>query len=319
MTAAPIILFVYNRPDHTKKTLEALAKNTLAQESALFVFADGPKPGASAEQIEKINTTRSLVRSQKWCKTVTIFGSEENRGLSASIISGVTRIITEYGSAIVLEDDIVTGAHFLEFMNDALERYKDEKSVWHITAWRDPVRARKDASFFYPNMDCWGWATWSNRWQHFEKNPAKLVQTFTPEMIKRFNMDGSEPGNWWQVQENVAGRMNTWAIFWLATIFLHDGLCLAPTKSLVKNIGMDNSGVHCGEKKLQTIKGSIDWRITRFPKKNEIDEDEYEKTKEFKRRLNGCKLTPTRTKIKRRIKRLLKTVFPNRFSKLKVY
>ena len=43
MKYAPIALFVYNRPEHTKKTLEALQKNTLAQNSELFIFSDGPK------------------------------------------------------------------------------------------------------------------------------------------------------------------------------------------------------------------------------------------------------------------------------------
>ena len=315
---APIILFIYNRPEHTLRTLEALESNTLSQSSELFIFADGAKKGASAEQIERINETRKVAKSRKWCGTVTIYESEENKGLSDSIIGGVTKIINDRGSAIILEDDIVTGKHFLEFMNDALERYKDSKEVWHITAWRDPVRARSDAAFFYPNMDCWGWATWKDRWQHYEKNPEQLKATFTPEMIKRFNMDGSEGGNWWQVEENLAGRMNTWAIFWLATIFLRNGLCLAPTKSLVRNIGLDNSGVHCGNKDLQSIKGSIDHRVTRFPSVLEIDEEEYEKTKEFKRILNGCLRTPLVTKIKRRIKRVIKNLFPKKFGSMKI-
>lgn len=306
MKNAPIILFIYNRPEHTKKTLEALSENTLSKESELFIFADGPKENASPEQISKIEKTRSIAKSQKWCGKVTVFESNVNKGLAASITEGVTKIINEAGEAIVLEDDIVTGKYFLEFMNEALEKYRDEKKVWHITAWRVPVRARKDAAFFYPNMDCWSWATWKDRWQHYEKNPEKLKKTFTPDMIKRFNMDGTEGGNWWQVEENIAGRLNTWAIFWLATIFLNKGLCLAPAKSLVRNIGMDNSGVHCGEEAMQTIKGSIDLRIRKFPEIIETDEYEYEKIKEFKRILNGCIRTPAKTRIKREIKHLLK-------------
>lgn len=279
---APIILFIYNRPDHTKQTLEALASNTLASESDLFIFADGPKENATPEQIEKIRQTRELARSKQWCKQVTVVESEKNKGLAASIISGVTEIANKYGKVIVLEDDIVTGKYFLEFMNDALEKYENEKKVWHIAGWRDPVKHAKEGSaYFYPTMDCWGWATWADRWQHFKKDATYYQSIFTDEMKFHFNIEGSEPGNWAQIDLNASGKINTWAIFWYATLFLKDGLCLAPTKSLVKNVGLDNSGVHCGESPKQIIKDSIDFKVERFPEKIEITQDEYQKNVNF--------------------------------------
>lgn len=282
MTYSPIILFIYNRPDHTRQTLEALAANELADKSDLFIYADGPKEGASQEQLEKIRETRELARSKKWCKNVTVVESQKNKGLAASIISGVTEIANKYGRVIVLEDDIVTGRHFLEFMNEALDKYEGEKKVWHVAGWRDPVKRAKDGgSYFYPTMDCWGWATWADRWQHFKKDAAYYKSVFTDEMKFHFNIEGAEPGNWQQIEDNIAGRINTWAIFWFATIFLQGGLCLAPTKSLVKNVGLDSSGVHCGESPKQIIKGSIDYKVSRFPDELKITEKEYRKNVKF--------------------------------------
>ena len=34
---APILLFVYNRPEHLKQTMETLQNNTLAAESKLYI------------------------------------------------------------------------------------------------------------------------------------------------------------------------------------------------------------------------------------------------------------------------------------------
>ena len=53
MALAPIALFVYNRPDHTRRTLEALSRNELADQSHLFIFADGPKQNVSEDEILK--------------------------------------------------------------------------------------------------------------------------------------------------------------------------------------------------------------------------------------------------------------------------
>lgn len=284
MTYAPIVLFIYNRPSHTQQTLEALSKNKLASESDLFIYSDGPKENATPEQLEKIKQTRGIARSKEWCKTVTIIESEKNKGLAASIISGVTEIVNKYGKIIVLEDDIVTGIYFLEFMNTALEKFEAEKKVWHITGYRYPIKHSKtDYSFFYPVMDCWGWATWSDRWSYFKKDALYYKSTFTKKMIHSFSMDGADSNKWEQIEANISGKMNTWAVFWGASIFEQKGLCLAPCVSLVKNIGFDNSGEHSKayEKYLLDLFDINYNRITHFPVAVIVDKSEYQKNKRY--------------------------------------
>jgi len=168
-----------------------------------------------------------------------------NYGLAKSIMEGVTDVISEYGSVIVLEDDIVTAPGFLRFMNDALERYRHESKVWHISGWNYPIEPEGlPSAFFCRVMNCWGWATWSDRWGHFEKNPERVLLEWDKNQINDFNLDGSHDFLW-HVKANVSGELNTWAIFWYATIFEHQGLCLNPAISFVKNIGNDGSGENC--------------------------------------------------------------------------
>jgi hypothetical protein len=284
---APIVLFVYNRPEHTLKTLEALSNNELANCSNLFIFADGPKKSDNEKQLEQIRKTRDVIHTRKWCQSVTIIESETNLGLASSIIAGVTEIIQKYQKVIVLEDDIVTGKGFLKYMNDTLNQYENEKQVWHITGWHIPINSGKyEACFLYPIMDCWSWATWADRWEYFNKEPERLISSFSSEMIKRFNVDGLCP-KWNHVLGNYAGEVNTWAIFWYAAIFLHRGLCLAPCVSLVKNIGLDNTGVHGKKDKTMMITHDHNHNIKIFPSRIEIDNHEYNIIKDIYRRQFG--------------------------------
>lgn len=288
MKYAPIVLFVYNRPYHTRRTLEALSKNELAAQSDLFIFADGAKKNATSEQLLQIEETRKVIREKQWCKNVEITESPENKGLADSIINGVTKIVNQYGKIIVLEDDLLTGKYFLNYMNEALDKYENEDKVWHITSWRDPIpTSNLNSSFFYPVMDCWGWATWANRWQHYKKDCAFFKKAFCKSMRKAFNIDGTDKGMWQQISDNETGKINTWAIFWYATIFMHNGLCLAPCSSLVRNIGFDNSGEHCGINRFQEISQSIDVRISQMPDTVEINKTEYDKMKSFMRKKNN--------------------------------
>lgn len=258
MKLAPIALFVYARPEHTRQTLESLAVNDMAQASELMVFADGPKAGASAETLANIKKTRELVAERNWCGKVTLIASDVNKGLAASIVSGVTQVIKEHGRVIVLEDDLHVAPGFLRYMNEALELYQNDEKVMHIAGYMFPVKAKLPDTFFYRSMFCWGWATWGRAWQHFNGDAANLYQQLEAKGFpKDFNV---HPSNEFydSLRANMEGRVTTWAIKWLSTIYLMGGLCLVPGKSLVRNIGHDGSGVHCGSNEAMAIQPIAD-------------------------------------------------------------
>jgi len=214
----------------------------LANETALFVFVDGPRTDDDVPKIQEVCAIAGEVNS---FKSVTIVRQDANIGLASSIVQGITKVLEEHDRIVVLEDDIVTSPAFLNYMNGSLSHFQGEKKVWHICGYNEPTRSRASTKTHFSRlMNCWGWGTWRDRWQHFEKNPEKLVSEFTPDMINRFDLEVGEKF-WFQVLANADGRMNTWAIFWYATIFKQDGLCLNPHVSYVQNIGFDGSGEHC--------------------------------------------------------------------------
>jgi hypothetical protein len=242
MTLAPIVLFVYNRFSHTKRTIDSLRKNKLAEDSELFIYSDHAKNEDSKRGVQEV---RDYINRIKGFKKITIIYREENFGLADSIIAGVTEVVNKYGKIIVLEDDIVTSPFFLKFMNDALDFYQENNTVWHVSGWNYPIAQDNIGDvFLWRLMNCWGWATWKEEWSFFEKNTDLMMTKFNKTDIRKFNIDGSE--NFWkQILQNKEGEINSWAIFWYATIFLNKGLCLNPSKTFVLNIGHDGSGVHC--------------------------------------------------------------------------
>jgi putative methyltransferase (TIGR04325 family) len=247
MALAPIVLFVYNRPRHTLQTLNALMANYLANESALFIFADGPKQGATAETLENIKKTRDIIKTQKWCGEVFIVERDENYGLQKSIIGGVTEVVDKHERIIVLEDDIITSKHFLQYMNDALDTYADEQKVISIGALNFFATDKEVGdTFFAPIPDCWGWATWKNRWKLFEPNAQLLLNRLKEwGLINKFNLDGAFNFESMLIDQ-VRGTISSWAIRWQAVAYLENKLTLYPRYSVTKNIGFGSGGTHGG-------------------------------------------------------------------------
>ncbi|MFC3678318.1 glycosyltransferase [Ferrovibrio xuzhouensis] len=292
---APVVLFVYARPDHTRETLGALQRNTLAVDTDLIIYSDA----AQNSQAEvKVREVRELVRDISGFKSVRVIERSANWGLAGNIIDGVSQVCGQYGRVIVLEDDIVTSPTFLEFMNAALERYRHEPRVWHIGAWNYPVfdsaRNAPDA-LLWRLMNCWAWATWADRWAYFRKEPRRLITEWDQEKIRAFNLDGAYDF-WRQVRQNDAGEISTWAIFWYATIFENGGLCLNATKSYVRNIGLDGSGQNCGmDEKNQDIH---DEAPATWPEAMQEDAESIQKLRRY--------LLPKKASIPIRIIRRLK-------------
>lgn len=242
-TLAPILLFTYNRPEHLRNTLHALRMNTLATESDLFVYSDAPK---QPEQIETVERVRQIIRQIDGFKSVTLIERTENWGLARSIIDGVTTQITRFGRVIVLEDDLITSPYFLQFMNDALEIYKDEPKVGHIQGCDFTNDPTLPETFLIKWTGSWGWGTWDRAWKYFNSNGQELLdELIERKLTKEFDFNGNY-GYTRMLRRQIKGRNNSWAIRWNASLFLKGILSLNVGRSLVQNIGFDGSGTNCG-------------------------------------------------------------------------
>ena len=243
MTCAPILLFVYNRPEHTRRCIESLTRNALAANSTLYIYADGAKDTTQQSAVDEV---RSYLRTISGFKTMNLIERKDNWGLARNIIDGVTTQVNRYGKVIVLEDDLVVAPYFLQFMNDALETYKDEPKVGHIQACDFTQDTSLPDTFLIKWTGSWGWATWERAWKHFNPNGKALLEELEQRKLTyTFDFNGKY-GFTRMLRRQIEGKNNSWAIRWNASLFLKDILSLNVGRSLVQNEGFDGSGTNCG-------------------------------------------------------------------------
>lgn len=242
MPFAPIALFVYNRPNHTRRTVQALRACAGANESNLYVFSDGPR---TTQAEAAVNEVREYVRSIDGFALTELIERETNLGLADSVIDGVTRVCGAHGRVIVVEDDLVVAPAFLEYLNAALERYQDEPQVMQIAAHMFPVNVpASDDAFFLPFVSSWGWATWDRAWRKFDADATGYAQLKADAARRKaFDMNGAYD-YFSMLEAQLAGHVDSWAIRWNLSVFMNQGMVLYPKQSLVENTGFDGSGVH---------------------------------------------------------------------------
>lgn len=243
MTCAPILLFVYNRPEHTRRCIESLTRNALAANSTLYIYADGAKDTTQQSAVDEV---RSYLRTISGFKTMNLIERKDNWGLARNIIDGVTTLVNRYRKVIVLEDDLVVAPYFLQFMNDALETYKDEPKVGHIQACDFTQDPSLPDTFLIKWTGSWGWATWERAWKHFNPDGKALLEELEQRKLTyTFDFNGKY-GFTRMLRRQIEGKNNSWAIRWNASLFLQDILSLNVGRSLVQNEGFDGSGTNCG-------------------------------------------------------------------------
>ena len=241
---APIVVFTYNRPEHTLRTLNALLMNPLANESDIIIYSDSAR---TANHKKAVDEVRSYLSEITGFRSIKVIHRDKNFGLAESIIQGVTEVLQQSEKVIVLEDDMVVSPYFLEYMNEALEQFVDDDRVISVHGYVYPVDIELPEAFFLPGADCWGWATWRRGWALFNSDGQYLLDELVRRhLIQEFDYNGAYPFLS-MLKAQIKGANDSWAIRWHASAFLAGKLTLYPGRSLVHNIGTDSSGTHCGD------------------------------------------------------------------------
>ncbi len=245
---APVIIFVYARPDHIKKTIESLAKNYLADETEVYIYSDAAK---NEKTIEKVKFVREYIDSlpeRNLFKSVKIIKAKSNKGLANSVISGVSEIIEQYGKVIVVEDDLVSSPDFLRYMNGALDYYEKDNEIWSISGYtfkiKFPENYKSDVYLSYRGCS-WGWASWRDRWEKVDWKVLDYQDFKSNENHrKKFNRGGRDMSN--MLDSQMQGKIDSWAIRWCYAQSKLDMLTVYPAVSRIRNIGLDGTGNHSG-------------------------------------------------------------------------
>ncbi len=241
---APIVIFAYNRPDHTQRLLVSLLHNPEAADAELYIFIDGTKRDSDRE---KVHAVKQLAQQVEGFKAVHITAQPTNKGLAASVIDGVSLVLQEHPEVIVLEDDLIVSDDFLHFMNEALDTFRHRRDIWSISGYTPALAIPQDYrhdTFLVPRPQCWGWATWQDRWVTIDWEVKEFARMQDREQRNLFNRGGNDLYRTLDMERH--SRIESWAVRWCYAAFLQQAYTLNPVVSKVKNSGMADSDSHAG-------------------------------------------------------------------------
>lgn len=247
MLVTPVLFIAFNRPEHTRRTIDALR---VQHPPLVYVFQDGPRSGNDGDLKNCPNVRKVIESDIDWpCELHTSF-SEVNRGCRDAIIYAITEVLKAHESVIVVEDDIVTSPAFYAYMCKALEYYKDRKTVFSISGHsHSPSRFVVPDDYAYdvfasPRLFNWGWGTWRDRWEQADWSFSYYDEFMNhPSEKKAFCRGGDDMLP--MLIDEKDGRSSAWDIQFAFAHFRNHAVSIVPCVSYTSNIGQDGSGTHC--------------------------------------------------------------------------
>jgi hypothetical protein len=242
---APIALFVYSRPLHTKRTIESLSRCSGANESELVIFSDGPK---SYEDHENVSEVRKYISNISGFKAITTYCRQENLGLAKSVIQGISDIFKKYENVIIIEDDLIFHQDFIFAINNMLTKYQHYEEIGTVTGYSLPIQipASYNYDFYYSlRHSSWGWGTWKRVWEAVDWGVADYKEFLNnPINHREFNRAGPDMVN--MLKRQIHGEIDSWSIVFDYNMYKMGIISVATRVNLVQNTGFDGSGTHCG-------------------------------------------------------------------------
>ena len=249
MSTAPVMVFTYSRPEHTKKVLEALNENHLAPETDVYTYTCTAKNDRSQPDVERTKDVLRSFEDNNRFRSYNVVDIGIFLPLGPAMIRAVTETVNKNGKVIIVEDDIVTSKDFLTFMNECLDRYENSKNIFSVSGYSPhfDYLDHIEGDVYAVHRACpWGWGTWSDRWDQFDPRVEEYIKTMkdrdTRRRITRWNTD--LPMTLDALFYEKGCMEKNWEQQFCYAQFLKGMNVICPKVSKVENIGFDGTGTH---------------------------------------------------------------------------
>ncbi len=242
---APILISVYNRFEQLKLCIESLTKNSIASRTDLFIVSDAPSIIKHKKEIDLI---RKYVKGIKGFQSINLIERENNLGSFLSIKSAIEEVFSLYDKLIFLEDDNIVAPCFLEYINNGLDYYQCDDSVFSISGYNYPISFFAEYNnliYYWPGFSAWGVGIWKKKWTTVSWEANKIIKPFFQfRKIKKIFQIAPHI----ILQSLIDIKENKMTIDTIVSvhIILYDKGSIFPYKTKVKNLGHDGKGEHSG-------------------------------------------------------------------------
>jgi hypothetical protein len=240
MTNATVAMFVFNRPQYTKRVFSVISK---AQPRELLIIADGPRNDKESALCQQ---TRAETETVDWPCEVSRLYSDANLGCRSRMASGLDWVFRKAPMAIILEDDCLPQLSFFQFCDELLLRFENDERVGLISGSAFHNGGSSALSYRFSNLPfIWGWAAWRRTWQQYDVTMKDWPEVRQTQWLHELLSDSVVAEEWQMRFDHVYQKsVDTWDYQFIYSLWRAGFMSITPGVHLVKNIGFGKEATH---------------------------------------------------------------------------
>ncbi len=233
------ILFIIFKRDYT--AIQVFERIRQIKPRKLYVSADGPRDETERAACDK---TREIIKGIDWDCELHVRFKEDNLGCKYGPYESISWFFEHEQEGVILEDDCVPDFSFFPFMEEMLDRYRDDNRVGMIAGHTDVTLPLPTSYVFSRFKSCWGWATWKRAWELMDLELKN--HDYRKEVAPLMVYDQRRLPHWLTALDLIdQNKVAAWDWPWYFSLAAQNMLCIFPCKNLISNIGFGVDGTHC--------------------------------------------------------------------------
>lgn len=241
MNYYPVVIPTLCRFEHFKRCVESLAKNTHAKNTELIIGLDYP---ARKEHWDGYKKICNYLTEIEGFKEITIIKHDANIGAIKNLNTIRDYAYKKYDAIILSEDDNEFSPCFLDYMNRSLMKYANYPNIVSVSGYTTTcyTNISKYKTIFTYDSSAWGIGLWKNKQETYDKDCYSLIIP-----LKSF----------WKIYKTFPACILMFLYMIKSNTIFEDTIKTAkniiekryqlrPSVSMVRNWGIDGTGIHCG-------------------------------------------------------------------------
>jgi len=194
--------------------------------------------------IDKCIKTRAIINEVDWeCEVKKLF-RDDNLGCGLAVSQAISWFFKYEEMGIILEDDCLPAKGFFRFTTDLLLKFQSDQSIFGISGFAFESNLDSKEDYFLTFLPAvWGWATWRDRWQHYDFFISDFNQTY-PYPQTYLNKYQKYYFDYCFNKLKKSLIKGTWDYQWLFTVLKNNGYFIRPTKNMITNLGDGVDATH---------------------------------------------------------------------------
>jgi len=239
----PVLFVIFNRPEIAYKSFIKIKD---IKPKKLYIAQDGPRKDKESEGNKVIETRKCVMDLIDWpCEVKTLF-QDYNLGCGKGVYTAISWLFDNEEMGIVLEDDCVVNSSFFLFMEEMLNKYKDDQRVGMVAGSNliHTYHETRSSYFFSRYKSCWGWGSWRRAWRNMDLD-MNWRKNHLMDVINNSGYYAKGHNKWlYQLRCIDTNYVSAWDWQWFFSLASENQLCIYPCVNLVSNIGNDVNATH---------------------------------------------------------------------------